>query len=91
MLLNATVCVYCCPRLTSDPEMKEPIMQLVACTGQGGSSDPGSLCQMPWQQSQAFLSGKWLVCVCVDVCVCVCVCVCTSMWEEEGFTRGAEA
>lgn len=87
MLLNATVCVYCCPQLTSDPEMKEPIMQLVACTGQGGSSDPGSLCQMPWQQSQAFLSGKWLVCVCVDVCVCVC----TSMWEEEGFTRGAEA
>ena len=75
MLLNVTLCISCCPRFTSDPDMKEAIMQLVACTGQGGSSDSGSLCQMPWQQSQAFLSGKWLVCVCVDVCVLMCVCV----------------
>ena len=81
MLLNITLCVFRCPRFTSDPEMKEAIMQLAARTGQGGSSDPGSLCQMPWQQSQAFLSGKWCVCVlcvCVDMCVCgVCMwCVC---------------
>ena len=54
-------------------------MQLVACTGQEGSSDLGSLCQMPWQEPQAVLQESGVcvfVCVCLSVGVCVSVCVC---------------